>query len=417
MSLLNDMLRDLSAVQKPSDGELNSPTPDLELKAHEQRELLQQSSVVKPLPATLLPSLVVFVVVLIILIAWKQNFPAGNDAPEFDANSATTISTSPLSEPVQSTATDEKSVVATATADAKIQSPEQKNEAALTERLAALESAITRLSSAVEESTAIEQANVAMSYVAAETPAAYEDDMTNTDVVQSPDQPVSEPIRDPFELAATPAAPSQHERVSQNEVMPRDAHLSIAPNPVAADQRHADQARQLIAQGQESDAIILLQAFIANAKVPRESTKALLDAFGAQENVQEMNKLIASANYLSTVDKHFYRAKVAIIEEHEANAIQILESGLDEAGDQENYRALLAGLYQRSGKYQEAAALYRRLLASVGEKPAYWLGFALAQDSLNQPQTAKQAYLRLAGYSDLQPQVRTYIQQRLAALQ
>jgi hypothetical protein len=65
----------------------------------------------------------------------------------------------------------------------------------------------------------------------------------------------------------------------------------------------------------------------------------------------------------------------------------------------------------------EAANHYRRLLSVFGDKPAYWLGFALAQDALNQPQVAAQAYQRVNQYADLQPQVRTYVQQRIAALQ
>jgi hypothetical protein len=65
----------------------------------------------------------------------------------------------------------------------------------------------------------------------------------------------------------------------------------------------------------------------------------------------------------------------------------------------------------------EAANHYRRLLSVFGDKSAYWLGFALAQDALNQPQVAVQAFQRVNQYVDLQPQVRDYVLQRIAALQ
>jgi MSHA biogenesis protein MshN len=67
--------------------------------------------------------------------------------------------------------------------------------------------------------------------------------------------------------------------------------------------------------------------------------------------------------------------------------------------------------------YLKAANHYRRLLSVFGDKPAYWLGFALSQDALNQSKVAAQAYQRVNQYADLQPQVRTYVQQRITALQ
>lgn len=419
MSLLNDMLRDLSGTQKATDSVNDGQADELSVQSDDQHELLQNSSVVKPLPTTLLPSVAVFIAVVILLLIWKQYF--------WLSNSPVTVE-QPIT--VKNSAPEQKTVAPLQVADAALATSAASHSSitetsteiiqpsdALGERLVALESAIARLSTAVEKSTAIEEANVAMSYVAAETPASIDEYREQTDTVDHPlvEKTESVSIQDPFATDAEPT--SQVEIATVDEKIPADAHLSIAPNAVASDQRQADRARQLLMQGQDSDAIITLQTFIASAKVPRESAKVLLDIFSAQENVHEINKLLAAANYLLPVDQNFYAAKVAVIQRREADAIQLLEEYLGEANEQENYLALLAGLYQRAGKFQEAATLYRRLLTSIGDKPAYWLGFALAQDSLNQPQTAKQAYLRLASYSDLQPQVRTYIQQRLTALQ
>ncbi|PUA27055.1 MAG: hypothetical protein B0W54_19690 [Cellvibrio sp. 79] len=418
MSLLNDMLRDLSGTQKAADSISGIQTDEPRIDPHDQHELLQNSSVVKPLPTTLLPSVAVFIVVIILLLLWKQDIRLSNSPVNVEQPAAIKNSTLEQKTAVPPQVID-TALVASATSQSSVTntSTETVQSDALGERLVALESAIARLSTAVEKSTAIEEANVAMSYVAAETPASMDEYHEQAEEFDHPsvEKTESVSIQDPFENDADPA--TQAEIVAVDEPIPADAHLSIAPNPIASDQRQADRARQLLMQGQDSDAIITLQTFIASAKAPRESTKVLLDIFSAQENVPEVNKLLATAHYLLPVDHHFYAAKVAVIQRREADAIQLLEDELSEANEQENYLALLAGLYQRSGKYQEAATLYRRLLTSIGDRPAYWLGFALAQDSLNQPLTAKQAYLRLAGYSDLQPQVRTYIQQRLAALQ
>jgi MSHA biogenesis protein MshN len=127
--------------------------------------------------------------------------------------------------------------------------------------------------------------------------------------------------------------------------------------------------------------------------------------------------LLAKANFLSPAEQVFYQAKMLVSQQREDQAMDLLETHLADAEKDENYRALLAGLYQKNGKPLEAANHYRRLLTVFGDKPAYWLGFALSQDALNQPQAALQAYQRVNQYNDLPPQVQTYIQQRLAALQ
>jgi DNA-binding SARP family transcriptional activator len=196
-----------------------------------------------------------------------------------------------------------------------------------------------------------------------------------------------------------------------------ESHLSIAPNAKWKDEQQAQEAVELLAQGQADLAVEKLQHFISVEKQPRESMKALLDIFVAQEKPDAVRNSLAQASYLTVVDQTFYAAKVAIIQQEEIQAIQLLEAHLDEAEKNENYRSLLAGLYQRTGSHLEAANHYRRLLSVFGDKPAYWLGFALAQDSLNQGPVAAQAYQRVNQYADLQPQVRTYIQQRIAALQ
>lgn len=64
MSLLNDMLRDLSHSQRNVEARSVSA---LELQQDEQRELLNQSSVIKSEPGKLWPSMAVFIGVFIIL--------------------------------------------------------------------------------------------------------------------------------------------------------------------------------------------------------------------------------------------------------------------------------------------------------------------------------------------------------------
>ncbi|HEY8942011.1 MAG TPA: hypothetical protein VIM59_17580, partial [Cellvibrio sp.] len=273
MSLLNDMLRDLSSVQKEPEKESASDIAQVSLGQPDQRELLNSSGVIKPLPVTLLPSILVFILVVVLLWAWKQQFWLQPSAH---------IINSPVS--AISNAVDEQLKPAATLADLKPGSPGEikenidavsnsaekivasQSEEALGERLAALESAISRLSTAVEKSTAIEEANVAMSYVAAETTASINEEYNK--VTESE----SESIQDPF-VTSVESVPGSKPDISNAAI---DAHLSIAPNPVSIDLREVEKAKALLAKNQETNAIIALQTFIATAKTPRESTKLLL---------------------------------------------------------------------------------------------------------------------------------------------
>lgn len=414
MSLLNDMLRDLSHTQKSVE---HASVSTLELQDSEQRELLNHSSVIKPEPGKVWPSVATFFCVLLLLWVWKS--AVSEEGSERALESAPADSAAPL---VETSATLPRAVDAQDTASPSADAI--NSSATLNDRLASLETAITKLSSAMEESQHAANGSAKVVLDEAEPVAAEASSLQATAVIAEPVNSVS--IRDPFLPSQNVdqlnvQKPTTAEKVSFAETdanpQPANLHLSVTRNAESQDQRQAVQARQLVAQGQFSDAIIALQAFIAKTQVSQESTRVLLDIFVEQENVAAIEALLSHADYLNQLDKQFYSAKVAIIQQREDRAIELLEAQAAEAEEREAYRALLAGLYQRAGKYAEAANAYRRMLGSFGEKPSYWLGFALAQDSLSQRQTARQAYLRVAEYADLQPEVRAYIQQRLLALQ
>lgn len=414
MSLLNDMLRDLSHQQTTVETTAAANQAALDFNAQEQRELFYNTSAAKPLPRTLMPSLIVFVLVLVILVLWKLNFFTFSHT---NATATPSVADQAIVEPTSVKQTESTTAGQTtqqmAPAVEPIPQPVGNDSVApeLGERIAALESAITNLSVVVANAK-----NQPVNQSDSIEPASDEPLAQTEQIVQSiaTETPESVSIQEPFAPAATePVA----DAVAISLAEEGESQLSIAPNVKWIDQQQAQQANQLIAQGQTDFAIEKLQHFIATADQPRESVKTLLDIFAMQENTNAMQRLLAQANYLSAVEQAFYGAKIASIQQQDVKAIQLLEAHLGEAERNENYRALLAGLYQRTGMHLEAANHYRRLLSVFGDKPAYWLGFALAQDALNQPQVAAQAYQRVNQYADLQPQVRTYVQQRIAALQ
>lgn len=426
MSLLNDMLRDLSQdVARPAP---QAPEHNLAGNARaqeEQRELFSQSSAAKPLPRSVLPSIVVFVVVLVGIVGWRY---FSNEKPT--VSPAIELTTIPEQVKPEAAVVLPENFASPATI---IASPE------LDERLAALESAVTTLTNVLtnsEQSSAdrsnpeqsdSEQSNAAqkneveslqpaspMISVAAEVASVekpldekpVDQQLINQKSVTETAESIS--ISEPFVAITENNTPSDPQG---------DPSLFIAPNPAWKDQQLALQARELFQAGQEEQSIARLQDFITSHPAAQESTRLLLDIFCEQENSTAAQQVLTQSSFLAVATKNYYAAKIRLIEGNLEEAVALLEASLVEAENDENYRALLAGLYQRSGMNQEAASHYRRLLSVFGEKPAYWLGFALAQDALNQSQLALQAYQRVNQYSDLQPQVRQYVEQRLVALQ
>ncbi len=193
-------------------------------------------------------------------------------------------------------------------------------------------------------------------------------------------------------------------------------HLSVLPNAAWKDQQTVTQAQDLIANNQMSAAIHLLKNYIQSAENPVTSTRFLLDLYNQQAAADDMESLLLDASYLPAVERTYYSAKLAALKAHRTEAIRLLESRLSEAEDYESYRALLAGLYQGEARYAEAVSHYRRLITAFGDKPAYWLGFALSLDALGQKPSALQAYQRVAEFSNLQTEVRQYINERIAEL-
>lgn len=208
---------------------------------------------------------------------------------------------------------------------------------------------------------------------------------------------------------------SSNESVSTFEVAQANT-LSVTPSAGWKDEQLARHAQELILKGKVLEAQGLLKDFIATETAPARSAAVLADIYLQQENIESVQALLVQASYLSEITKAKVLAQVLVLQGKDAEAIALLEKHLAAAESDESYRALLASLYHKTANYQQSVINYQRLLNTYGEKPAYWLGLALAYDGLGQSPSALQAYLHLREFPQLQPQVATYIDQRISAL-
>lgn len=186
------------------------------------------------------------------------------------------------------------------------------------------------------------------------------------------------------------------------------------PNPEFVDEQSVNQARKLVESGQLVEAVNRLQLQIQSAASPL-SEAYLLDIYYQQQDLPAMQLLLANTS-ISSVQKSYYQARAYLLSGENQLAIAMLESQLAQAKSDEKFRALLAGLYQKEGMYAQAITAYRNLLQEFIPQPAYWLGFALSLDAQGQSQTAIFAYQKLLEFEALETQVVAYAQSRINEL-
>ena len=192
--------------------------------------------------------------------------------------------------------------------------------------------------------------------------------------------------------------------------------VSVVPNAGWKDEQLARHAQELIQKGKQNEAQTLLKNFVASEQKPALSAALLAELYIQQANTAAADIIIAQTNYLAVDVKAKLKAQIFSFQGDDAQAITVLEANLTAADLNEGYRSLLASLYHKTANYPQSILSYQRLMNSFGEKPAYWLGLALAYDGLSQPKNALQSYVRLREFPQLQEQVKQYTDQRIAAL-
>jgi len=206
------------------------------------------------------------------------------------------------------------------------------------------------------------------------------------------------------------------EAVTKEAVAKEPPSVSVLPNAGWKDEQLAHHAQELIQKGKQAEAQTLLKNFVANEQKPALSAALLAELYIQQANSAAADIILEQTNYLAVDVKAKLKAQVLSLQGDDAQAITVLEKHLAASDVNEGYRSLLASLYHKTANYPQSILSYQRLMNSFGEKPAYWLGLALAYDGLSQPKNALQAYLRLRDFPQLQDQVKQYTDQRIAAL-
>ncbi|MDO3388178.1 hypothetical protein QWI17_20195 [Gilvimarinus sp. SDUM040013] len=204
-----------------------------------------------------------------------------------------------------------------------------------------------------------------------------------------------------------------------NDVPLSESQLAVTPTLESLDQRAAQSARAALQDGDRSLARRLLLEFLteqaARDQWPPQSRRLLAQIYIEADELARVESLMPAA--LPAQQAAYLGAQLAQERGEYDTALQILEVNYSSALEQdETYRALMAGLYQRLSRSAEAEAHYRRLLEAFGSRTRYWLGLAVALDRQGEFGSAATAYRQALQSRDITAALQQFIETRLQQL-
>lgn len=187
--------------------------------------------------------------------------------------------------------------------------------------------------------------------------------------------------------------------------------------PAEKDRRLARELETLLADGRVTEAKEQLnQRVMQDSDAPR--SRAVMarhtlergDPGAALQWLPE--QVVATSSQLRLL-----RARVALARKGRASALEWLEAEPPGPGTMPAYHTMMAALYQKLGDHQAAAEQWAALIESDDSNARWWAGLGIAMESRGRDERARAAYSRALSLPDLAPQLRRYIEQRLAAEQ
>jgi MSHA biogenesis protein MshN len=172
-----------------------------------------------------------------------------------------------------------------------------------------------------------------------------------------------------------------------------------------------------LSKGDTAEAERLLEDLLARDSGLHKVRLLLAGLYMEQQRHSHAESLLSSGLLHYPRHSRYARVYAQLLagQARDSEAINILQASLPAAGDDADYHALLAGLYQRNGKPVAAADSYRTALRLAPAHGEWWMGLGISSEQAGDAQTAATAYRQSLHYPLAAP-VQQYVQQRLEQL-
>lgn len=175
------------------------------------------------------------------------------------------------------------------------------------------------------------------------------------------------------------------------------------------------QAQALAAKGQIADSIHLLTTLV-NQSPENDAARQLLVTLLLQkrnnalaERITDLG-LIRQPTYLPFTE---LKARILADKGKTAEAVTVLEKLTPPITQYPNYYSFLAALYQQSGKSDLAEKIYQQLLALEPAKGVWWVGLAIAEETLGKHAESLESYTQAENTQNLSPELKAYVETQL----
>jgi tetratricopeptide (TPR) repeat protein len=191
----------------------------------------------------------------------------------------------------------------------------------------------------------------------------------------------------------------------------------IIKKPVAensAEQQY-QQALGLCEDGQSKSAMQLLATILVTFPQYNQAREKLASLYLEAGDLPAANALVTTGLKHAPEYTPFteLKAHIQLREKNLQGAIQTLEIAAPPLVKNPEYHAFIAALYQRAGKYNLAANLYKQLITFQPTNGKWWLGLGVAMDSLGNHEQALEAYANADNIGGLNPELKAYVSSQL----
>ncbi len=197
--------------------------------------------------------------------------------------------------------------------------------------------------------------------------------------------------------------------------------LEKVPQPITPEQRanfDIQQAADLSQQNQVPEAINTLKNALIENPADLAARQMLVALLINQKQLTQANNILQQG--LQQVPNNpaltKLAAQLAILKGDRAAAIAVLKKVSPPLADDPDYYAYLADLYLSQGQAFEAAKWYEQLTQYEPNNANYWLGLAIALDTLGKAKAAIEAYQNASLTGGLSPQLQNYADNRIRQL-
>lgn len=217
-------------------------------------------------------------------------------------------------------------------------------------------------------------------------------------------------------FGATDKVPTENEKLGDNDLsVKRASSLHNSSLPIEAEY---SQAWELIQDQRLSQGLSKLEMILnkkPDYKIARQSLAALLIQLG---RYQDASQVIHEGKRLHLGDTTFIEmeARMLLAQNRTQEAEALLSATRPPIEKNLDYYAMLAAVYQKQKKIDQAAALYEKLVSLRPDQSNWWLGLGMAREALGDKNATLEAYQQALAYQQLSPDVAGFVQNKISAL-